>query len=368
MTKPAPAPLPATMCAIVTTGNGGYDRLVYRQTAVPKPGSGEVLIEVAAAGVNNTDINTRIGWYDGGVTDGTSDVADAAAATVAGGWKGATPFPLIQGADCCGRVVASGDSANDPLIGARVLVRPCMRTGGFRSLDTVWLGTDFDGAFAQYVKVPRGEVFPVDCRWTDAELATVPCAWGTAENMLHRANVRAGETVLVTGASGGVGSATVQLARRRGATVIAVAGRDKHEAVRAIGATRCLDRTDDPEAVLGEDSIDVVVDNVAGPGFGSVLRTLKRGGRYASSGAIAGPVVSLDMRIFYLRDLTLIGCTAWDEPVFANLVSYIERGEVRPLLAATYPLKEIAAAQRDFLGKRHVGKIVVVPPPLLGEA
>jgi NADPH:quinone reductase-like Zn-dependent oxidoreductase len=224
------------------------------------------------------------------------------------------------------------------------------------------MASDFDGAFAEFVRVPRTEVFPVDCGWSDAELATIPCAYGTAENMLHRARVAAGETVLVTGASGGVGSAAVQLARRRGATVIAVAGRDKQEAVLALGAARCLGRTDDLSQALGEESVDVVVDNVAGPAFGGALKTIRRGGRYVSSGAIAGPLVTLDMRTFYLRDLTLIGCTAWDEPVFPNLVRYIERGELRPLLARTYPLSEIARAQADFLEKRHVGKLVLMPP------
>ena len=101
---------------------------------------------------------------------------------------------------------------------------------------------------------------------------------------------------------------------------------------------------------------------VAGPGFGAVLEVLRRGGRYASSGAIAGPLVDLDMRTFYLKDITLIGCTAWDEPVFPNLISYIERGEIRPLVAATYPLEDIATAQQEFLKKEHVGKFVLIPP------
>jgi NADPH:quinone reductase-like Zn-dependent oxidoreductase len=350
------------MWAVVTTGNGGYDRLDYRRVPVPAPGPSEVLIEVAAAGVNNTEINTRIGWYDAAVAAATAAVANAPAQAQARGWSAPTPFPLIQGADCCGRVVASGDRGGESLVGSRVLVRPCMRTNGFASLDTRWLGSDFDGAFAQYVKVPASEVFAVRSAWTDAELATIPCAYGTAANMLHRAKVAEGDTVLVTGASGGVGAAAVQLSRLRGATVIAVAGRDKQEAVRAAGAARCLHRTDDPVAMLGEDSVDVVVDNVAGPGFGRVLQTLKRGGRYVSSGAIAGPLVNLDMRTFYLRDLTLIGCTAWDEPVFPTLIACIERGELKPLLARTYPLAEIAQAQADFLKKQHVGKLVLLPP------
>jgi NADPH:quinone reductase-like Zn-dependent oxidoreductase len=168
--------------------------------------------------------------------------------------------------------------------------------------------------------------------------------------------------VLVTGASGGVGSAAVQLAKRRGARVTAIAASPKAEQVHAIGADRVIDRHDDVVALLGEESVDLVVDNVAGPHFGAMLRLLRRGGRYASSGAIGGPLVSLDMRTFYLKDLTLVGCTAWDEPVFPDLVGYIERGEIRPLVAATFPLERIADAQRAFLEKRHVGKFVLIPP------
>lgn len=114
--------------------------------------------------------------------------------------------------------------------------------------------------------------------------------------------------------------------------------------------------------MLGKESVDVVIDNVAGPGFGSMLKLLRRGGRYASSGAIAGPIVDLDMRDMYLKDITLIGCTAWDESVFPNLISYIELGEIQPLLADTYPLDRIADAQRAFQQKRHIGKIVLIPP------
>ena len=95
-----------------------------------------------------------------------------------------------------------------------------------------------------------------------------------------------------------------------------------------------------------------------------MLKVLKRGGRYVSSGAIGGPLVTLDMRDFYLKDLTMIGCTAWDEPVFPNLVSYIEKGEIRPLLAKAFPLDQIVDAQRAFTEKKHVGKFVLIPPPL----
>jgi NADPH:quinone reductase-like Zn-dependent oxidoreductase len=226
------------------------------------------------------------------------------------------------------------------------------------------MASDFDGAFAQFVKIDAPEVFPLNCDWTDAELGTIPCAYGTAENMLHRAGVSKGDHVLVTGASGGVGSAVVQLAKRRQARVTAVAGKEKMARVQAVGADHVIARGEDILAHLGENAVDVVVDNVAGPSFGAMLEVLKRGGRYVSSGAIAGPIVTMDMRTFYLKDLNLIGCTAWDEPVFPNLISYIERGEIRPLLAKAFPLEKIAEAQQEFTRKEHVGKFVLIPPPL----
>jgi NADPH:quinone reductase-like Zn-dependent oxidoreductase len=352
-----------TMKAVVTTGNGGYDKLEYKDVPVPSPGDGEVLLRVLAAGVNNTEINTRVGWYSASVTSATNAAADteAPADVGDGGWNEATPFPFIQGTDCCGRVEAVGAGVDEGLIGTRVLVRPCIRKYGFDSLENIWMGSDFDGAFAEYVRVPAAEAFPIESDWSDEELATIPCAYGTSENMLHRSALGSGERVLVAGASGGVGSATVQLARRRGAHVIAIAGQAKMERVREVGAHEVVARGADLVSALGKDSVDVIIDNVGGESFPQMLDVLKRGGRYATSGAIGGPIVELDLRTMYLKDQTLIGCTAWDEPVFPNLIGYIQRHEIKPLLARSYPLSRIADAQRDFLKKEHVGKFVLVP-------
>jgi NADPH:quinone reductase-like Zn-dependent oxidoreductase len=329
--------------AVVTTGNGGFDKLHYREVPLPEPGAGEVLIKVLAAGVNNTEINTRLGWYSGG------------------GWHIPTPFPFIQGTDCCGIVTQTFDSAHAALVGRRVLVRPCMRPDGFSSMLNIWMGSDFDGAFAQYVKVPAHEVFPIDSSWTDAELGSIPCSYGSAENMVQRSRVTSGEHVLVAGASGGVGSAVVQLAKVRGATVTAIVGKSKMDEVLRVGADFVVDRDSDIVSEFGEERFDVVIDNVGGPHFAGELNALKRGGRYASSGAIGGPLVNLDLRTMYLKDLTLIGCTAWDEPVFPQLVSYIESNRIKPLVAKTFPLADIAHAQQEFLEKKHVGKFVLIP-------
>ena len=356
------------MKAVVTAGNGGYDKLQCRVVKLPTLEAGEVLLQVLAAGVNNTEINTRIGWYSSSVTTGTEDAATAEAEQATekadGGWNETTPFPFIQGTDCCGRIVAVAAGGDKSSIGSRVLVRACIRRSGFRSMDNIWMGSDFDGAFAQFVKGPAKEVFAVNCDWSDAELGTIPCAYGTAENMVHRGKVSKGEHVLVTGASGGVGSAVVQLAKRRGANVTAIAAKAKMDHVLNLGADKVIARDEDVAFSLGENSVDIVIDNVAGPAFESELKTIKRGGRYVSSGAIGGPLVTLDMRTFYLKDLTLIGCTAWDEPIFSNLISYIEQGEIRPLVAKVFPLEHIAAAQREFLEKKHFGNFVLIPPAL----
>lgn len=348
-----------TMKAVVTLGNGDTDMLSYRDVPIPEACEGQVLIKVAAAGVNNTEINTRLGWYSSSVTGATEDTHDVQASD--GGWNEETPFPFIQGTDCCGHIAAVGPDISPDRIGERVLVRACMRLDGYDTMNNIWMASDFDGAFAQYVVVPASEAMKVDCDWSDAELATIPCAYATSENMVHRAGVKAGDTVLITGASGGVGSATIQLVKRRGAKVIAIAGQSKIDAVREIGADVILERGTDLVATLGKESVDVVIDNVAGDGFPAMLEVLKRGGKYASSGAIGGPIVEMDMRNFYLKDITLVGCTAWDAPVFPNLISYIERGEIRPLLAKTFPLQEIAKAQTEFMTKTHVGNFVLIP-------
>ncbi len=355
----------SVMKAVVTTGNGGYDKLDYRDVPIPVPRPGEVLLKVLAAGMNNTDINTRLGWYSSSVKSGTeqlsssrhdSDIED-------GGWNERTPFPLIQGTDCCGEVVVQADDVIRPEVGKRVLVRACMRVKDFYSLDNIWMASDFDGAFAQYVRVPASEVFEVHCDWSDVELATIPCAYGTAENMVERTKVGASDHVLVTGASGGVGSAVVQLAKRRGAHVTAVVGHSKINSVRNLGVDRVVPRGTDLSIELGASSINVVIDNVGGDEFGQLLKIIARGGRYASSGAIAGPMVTMDMRDFYLKDVSLIGCTAWDDSVFPNLIEYIERGEIKPLVAKTFELRDIAIAQHEFMKKTHFGNFVLVPPP-----
>lgn len=343
--------LPRLMRAVLLTGHGDISRLEYREDVpVPRPGRGEVLVRVGAAGVNNTDIAVRTGWYGGAVGE-----RDAAL------WTG-TPmrFPRIQGADACGRIVAVGDGVDGARVGQRVLVEPVFRRpradGG---TDFDYFGSECDGAFAEFTCAPSVHAHAIDCGLGDAELASFPCAWSAAENMIQRAGVAATDTVLVTGASGGVGSAAVQLARRRGARVIAVASAAKADALRELGATQVIGRDADPLREPGVDSLDVVIDVAGGDAVPALLRCLRRGGRYAVAGAIAGAEVRIDLRTVYLKDLSLFGCTIFPPDLFATLLGYIARGEVRPVIAAVYPLGEIGRAQEHFLRKDHIGKIVL---------
>ncbi len=359
--------MPTIMNAVLLLGHGGFEQLVYRGgVQIPAPGPDEVLIQVRAAGVNNTDVNMRVGWYSKSVTRGTENGGASEPSPVPTrdtGWAGDTvAFPLIQGADVCGVVTATGSLVPASRIGERVLVDPVLRNrpvpGGIK---TLYLGSDCNGGFAEYVCVPAVNAYAVGGSLDDSALASFPCSYSAAENMLTRAGVRPGETVLVTGASGGVGSAAVQLAKRRGATVIALAAGAKAAQVETLGAARVLPRDADLPAALGRDSVEVVIDVVGGPQFGGLLDILCAGGRYAVAGAIAGPVVSLDLRTLYLKDLRFFGCTIPEPEVFPNLVGYIERREIDAVVARTYPLREMADAQRDFLSKRHTGKIVLQP-------
>lgn len=347
--------LPTTMSGVVLNAHGGPECLELRDDLpVPVAGDGEVVIKVAASSVNNTDINTRIGWYSKAVTGATDGVGDQA--VEAGGWAGALHFPRIQGADACGHIVAVGAGVDAGRIGERVIVRTMQSTGA-KGLPfvTMTFGSEYDGGFADYTKTYSNDALRVESDLSDIELAALPCAFSTAEGMLQRASVGA-ERVLITGASGGVGAAAVQLAKMRGAEVWGMTQGAKADAVAALGA----DHTPSRDAPLPKGHFDVVLDLVGGPDWPRLLDALKLGGRYVTSGAIAGPLVELDLRTLYLKDLTLLGSTYQPDRVFEDLVSYVEAGQLRPAIAATYPLRDIKAAQKAFLAKAHVGKIGIV--------
>ena len=351
------------MSAVLTTGHGGFEVLKFSDDVeVPNPSSDQVLIKVLGAGINNTDINTRTAWYSKSVT-GETNAEDSQGANDDGSWSGEPlEFPIIQGADCYGEIVAVGDDVDVERIGERVLVRTMQQYAvDYRPYECWTMGSECNGAFSEYMIAFSDESFKIESNWSNAELASIPCAYSTAENLLERSDVKEGEVVLITGASGGVGSAAIQLAKRRGASVVAISSKAKSDLVKEIGANTVVNREAKLTDFIENESIDVVIDLVAGERWGDLLDVLKKGGRYAAAGAIAGPIVELDVRTLYLKDLVLIGCTFQDRKVFENLIGYIERNEITPLVSKTYPLKDIITAQKDFVSKKYVGKLVLLP-------
>lgn len=352
--------LPSIMCAVLLTGHGGIDKLVYRKDVpVPSPVSGEVLIEVTACGMNNTDVWVREGAY------GTEDDAGAIST-----WRrqgNTLTFPRIQGADTVGNIVAVGEGVSAERIGERVMVDFSIYNRDDDSLaDIDYIGHGRDGGYAEYMAVPSENAHVVQTRLSDIELATFCCAYLTGEQMLERAGLKKGERILVTGASGGVGSAIIQLARARGAIPYALVGSGKEKGVLDVGAEAAivrgtLDMASAVNEATGGAALDVVADLVGGDIFNDMLRVLRPEGRYTSAGAIAGPVVQLDLRTMYLKQLQLHGSSQGTRRDFRRIIRYIEDGTIRPVVGGVFRLSDFHHAQREFMAKTFVGKLVVVP-------
>lgn len=349
-----------TMLAAVLTRHGGPDAIELRDVPVPHPGEADVLVRVGAAGCNNTDLWTREGTY------GLSGQAGAPA-----GWKGPMDLPRIQGGDVAGRVVALGSAVDPALLDARVLVDPALYDSPGDDPDddaliSDVLGSERDGGFAAYVVVPAARAHRVDdSPLSDVELGALPIAYGTALGMLERGGVREDHSVLVTGASGGVGLAATQLARARGAHVVAVSTAATSAQVLAAGADSVVDRgrgqvlADAGDAAPG--GFDAVIDVVAGDLVGDGVDLLRPGGRWVVAGALGGPEVHLDVRSLYLRNRSLVGSTMHTPRVFARLVDLARSGAIRPVIADTFPLTALHEAHRRLKARQDVGKLVVVP-------
>lgn len=347
------------MKAIQLVGHGGLDKLVLRNDIpAPNVAQNEVLIKVGACAINNTDIWTRLGAY------GSESTQTREKAT---GWQRSSfHFPRIQGVDIAGTIVEVGSDILKERIGQRVLVdhNICDEENGNRD-DVVLIGSERDGGFAEYCSVPASNAIAINSDYTDAEIASFPCAYGTALGMINKASVSARDTVLITGASGGVGSALVQLCKMCEATTIAVVSSGKEDVASELGADFVIVREKNLEDQLNHldrnISISVAADVVGGESFPALLNLLCYRGSYVTAGAIAGPITELDLRTLYLKELKLLGSTGFSHSEFADLVSYIENKKIQPTISKTYPLEDIHQAQQDFMDKKFFGKLVLIP-------
>ncbi|WP_447553609.1 alcohol dehydrogenase catalytic domain-containing protein [Vreelandella sp. EE22] len=371
---PIPAThIPATMAAMLLTGHGDVDRLEYREdVATPRPGPGQVLVQVTATAKNNTDRKAREGLYP---TKGKEEVTSFAM-----GGAPTLSFPRIQGADVAGRIVAVGDGVEASRIGERGLLdfnlyadeRPAI------NLTPDYYGHGADGGFAEYIAVPSKQFYHIpNTELDDAELASMGmCSYQTAYHMMTAANVRAGERVLVSGASGGVGTALIQLCRIVGAIPYAVSQPDKARALHSLGAEAVIDRGDLSSFVkrvleaTGGAHIDAVMDLVGGEMTDLFIDTMigdmqKRTTypRLSIAGASGGNVSEIMWTRIYLYQVQLFGVSHGTREEADQLMAWIRSGELKPVLHAAFKLSELHEAERYFVnrGSNYLGKIVIVP-------
>jgi NADPH:quinone reductase-like Zn-dependent oxidoreductase len=364
------------MRAVALTGHGGLDKLDYRNDfPIPSVGPDEVLVRVYACAVNNTDINLRVGWYRASVEAGLSESivlqGIAQGGSEPASWnRDSMHFPRIQGAAIAGKIARVGSNVSTSRVGARVVVDPVIRDPSIRrwARAIAYVGSECDGGFADYVAVPAQNALDAPSSAPFTELACLPCAYQTAEEMQIRARVSRGDRVVVTGASGGVGLANVQLSKLRGAHVVAIAAKEKAAAVLLHGADAVVARDsasfgEDLARRVGERGADVVLDVVGGALTDTLWHLLDRAGRYVTAGAIGGPKATVDLRALIYKDVEMYGVTFPEAEAMANLLTYVASGQLKTVVDRVFPLAEVALAQEEFGKRRHVGKIVIEVEP-----
>ena len=365
--------VPETMAAMLLTGHGDIDRLVHDpHVPTPRPAAGEVLVRVTATAKNNTDRKAREGLYP------TKDKGEVTSFAMGG--SPTLTFPRIQGADVAGRVVAVGEGVPDSRIGERGLLDFNLYPDERRDLNLIpdYYGHGADGGFAEYVAVPADQFHHVpNPELADAELAAMGmCSYQTAYHMMTSARVAAGERVLVTGASGGVGTALIQLCRIVGAIPYAVSQLDKADALRSLGAEAVIDRGDLPSFVdrvleaTGGAPIDAVMDLVGGEMTDRFIDTMIQDMKARSSyprlsiaGASGGNISEILWTRIYLYQVQIFGVSHGTREEAEQLIAWIRDGRLKPVLHAAFKLSELHEAERYFVnrGSHYLGKIVIVP-------
>ncbi|ASF39204.1 alcohol dehydrogenase [Halobacillus halophilus] len=344
------------MKAVQVTGYGDVDQLEVVEKDIPEPKSNEVLIKVKACAINNTEIWMREGAYG---TGGKS------------GWRPeGVQFPRIPGSDITGTIEKAGSEVDQHMIGRDVVVFPFTSSGdeGKEHIaeDMSFIGSEYDGGYAEYVVWPAELCFDMPLSdYTDSAVFSV--SGMTAWHMIEQLQVQPGETIMVTGANGGVGSLNVQIASQVfGAKVIAIVGDlALEERLKELGADHVLSYRSErlSEEILEANGgpIDSVVDVVGDALFSTSLEVLKKGGKFCTSGSAGGQKTELDFRTLYLKHITLYGSVLGTRAEFKRMLQAISEGKIKPVIDRTFPLEEAREAQTYFKQAGKTGKIVLIP-------
>ncbi|WP_349343635.1 zinc-binding dehydrogenase [Marinobacter sp. MMG032] len=363
--------IPNTMKAMVLTGHGDVDKLEYQDVSVPAPGPGEVLVRVTATAKNNTDRKAREGLYPTKKGEMTSFQM---------GGKPTLTFPRIQGADIAGRVAAVGEGVDESRIGERGLLDFNIYANDRRDINLTpdYFGHGADGGYAEYVALPSDQFHHIpNAELTDAEVASMGmCSYQTAMHMLTSANIKAGERVLVTGASGGVGTALIQLCRIMGAIPYALSKQDKAAALLELGAEAVLDRSDMDsfvdrvKAETDGKPIDAVMDLVGGEMTDVFIDTMifdmnarSTYPRLSIAGASGGNISEILWTRIYLYQVQIFGVSHGTREEAEQLMAWIREGQLKPVLHGAFRLSDLHRAEEYFVnrGSNYLGKIVIVP-------
>lgn len=318
--------------------HGGPEAVVIEDWPQPAPKPSEMLIKVEACGLNYLDVFVRRGMP---------------------GVK--IELPRIGGGDVAGRVETVGSNVDPSWIGRAVVLNPKLPSGGV-------LGEHMNGGLCEFMTAPEGQVLARPETLDAVTAAAIPITFGTAHRMLiTRASLQPGETVLVLGASGGVGTACVQLARHLGAKVIAcTSSSEKAARLRDLGADHVLDGSEESIAtevwkLTSKRGVDLAINYTGGDTWGDCLRATRKGGRLLTCGATAGHDCVIDMRFVWVRELTILGSTGYRQEDIAAMVAAVADGAMRPLIDKVLPLDRTAEGMQMLEDRTVIGKVVVTP-------
>ncbi|MFG6115654.1 zinc-binding dehydrogenase [Halobacillus sp. MO56] len=344
------------MKAVQVTGYGDVDQLKVNEISIPEPKENEVLVKVKACAINNTEIWMREGAYGTGSKSG---------------WRPeGVQFPRTPGSDITGKIVNVGNLVEESLKGKDVVLFPFTSSGeeGSEHIaeDMSFIGSEYDGGYAEYVVWPAELCYDMPLT-SYSESAVFSVSGLTAWHMVEQIKVQHGETVMVTGANGGVGSLNVQIASKVfGAKVIAIIGDlEAEEKMKELGATHVLSYKSDKlsEEILEANGgpVDSVLDVVGDALFSTSLQVLKKGGKFCISGSAGGQQTNLDFRTLYLKHITMYGSVLGTRAEFKDMLQAISEGKIKPVIDKAFPLEKAREAQVYFKNKGKLGKIVLLP-------